>query len=42
MNTQRYPYAVVPDEVARKIQHLGGRPLNLYRILANAPAMLSA
>jgi len=42
MNTQRYPYAVVPDEVARKIQHLGGRPLNLYRIIANTPAMLSA
>jgi alkylhydroperoxidase family enzyme len=42
MKTQRYPYAVVPDEVAHKIHHLGGRPLNLYRILANAPAMLSA
>jgi alkylhydroperoxidase family enzyme len=42
MSKQRYPYAVVPDEVAKKIQHLGGRPLNLYRVLANAPRMLSA
>lgn len=42
MNTPRYPYAVVPEKVPQQIQHLGGRPLNLYRVLANAPAMLSA
>jgi len=40
MTIQRYPYAQVPAEVARHIRELGGRPLNLYRVLANAPPML--
>ena len=30
------PYSVVPDEVERKIQDLGGRRLTLYRVPANA------
>src|SRR5215469_5408234 len=40
MTIQRYPYAQVPAEVARHVRELGGRPLNLYRVLANAPPML--
>jgi hypothetical protein len=38
----RYPLADVPAEIAAWVQSLGGRPLNLYRVLANAPAMLTA
>jgi len=38
----RYPLKQVPDATAKRIASLGGRPLNLYRILANAPDMLDA
>lgn len=38
----RYPYAEVPAEIAARVAAGGVRPLNLYRILANAPALLEA
>jgi alkylhydroperoxidase family enzyme len=39
---ERYPRADVPPDIAAHIAAMGGRPLNLYRVLANAPAMLKA
>lgn len=38
----RYPYAEVPAEIAARVAAGGVRPLNLYRVLANAPALLEA
>lgn len=38
----RYPYADVPAEIAARVSAAGVRPLNLYRVLANAPALLDA
>ncbi len=38
----RYPYADVPAEIAARIAAGGVRPLNLYRVLANAPTLLEA
>lgn len=38
----RYPHLDIPPEAAATIARGGARPLNLYRILANAPAMLDA
>lgn len=36
----RYPYVDIPTEIAADLAARGGRPINLYRVLANAPAML--
>jgi len=38
----RYPYAEVPAEIAARVAAGGVRPLNLYRVLANAPTLLEA
>lgn len=38
----RYPYADVPAELAARVAAGGVRPLNLYRVLANAPKLLEA
>lgn len=38
----RYPHLDLPPQLAVKIESAGARPLNLYRILANAPDMLDA
>ncbi len=38
----RYPLATVKAETAARVAELGGRPLNLYRVLAHQPALLDA
>jgi alkylhydroperoxidase family enzyme len=38
----RLPYAEVAPAIADSIASLGGRPLNLYRVLGNQPRMLKA
>jgi AhpD family alkylhydroperoxidase len=38
----RYPQPDIPEPQATLIANAGARPLNLYRILGNAPAMLDA
>jgi AhpD family alkylhydroperoxidase len=38
----RYPHLEIPPVAAELIDAAGARPLNLYRILANAPDMLDA
>jgi AhpD family alkylhydroperoxidase len=38
----RYPYAEIPADIAANIAARGGTPFNLYKVLANAPAMLGA
>jgi AhpD family alkylhydroperoxidase len=42
MSTARVPLLELPEEVAVRLAELGGKPVNLYRALANQPAMLSA
>jgi AhpD family alkylhydroperoxidase len=32
----------IPSEIAEHIQRLGGKPLNLYKVLANNPTLLKA
>ena len=36
----RYPYVDIPADVEADLATRGGRPVNLYRTLANAPDML--
>lgn len=38
----RYEFQQIKESTARRIASLGGRPLNLYKILANSPDMLDA
>lgn len=38
----RYDFQQVKESTAKRIASLGGRPLNLYKILANSPDMLDA
>jgi alkylhydroperoxidase family enzyme len=38
----RLPYAEPTPMIAERISSLGGRPLNLYRVLGNQPDMLAA
>jgi len=38
----RVPLLELPEDLARHLADLGGRPVNLYRGLANSPAMLAA
>jgi alkylhydroperoxidase family enzyme len=38
----RLPFAELEPAVAERIAGLGGRPLNLYRVLGNQPQLLSA
>src|SRR5262245_51043030 len=38
----RLPYVDLSSPVAETIASLGGRPLNLYRVLGNQPRMLKA
>lgn len=40
--TTRYPHLDIPPVAAVTIAEAGASPLNLYRILANAPEMLNA
>ncbi|CDZ76548.1 putative peroxidase-related enzyme [Legionella massiliensis] len=36
----RYSFADINPQTAQRIEELGGKPINLYRILANHPQML--
>ncbi len=36
------PLRELPEDIASHLAELGGRPINLYRGLANSPALLSA
>ena len=38
----RVPLAEIPQDLAVRLGELGGRPINLYRALANQPEMLRA
>lgn len=38
----RLPLKEIPTEIAEHIQRLGGKPLNLYKVLANNPTLLKA
>lgn len=38
----RVPLLDLPEPIAARVKELGGRPINLYRALANAPEMLAA
>ena len=38
----RLPYAEIAPSIADRIAVLGGRPLNLYRVIGNQPRMLKA
>ncbi|ARG96781.1 carboxymuconolactone decarboxylase family protein [Legionella micdadei] len=38
----RYSFAEINAKTAERINELGGKPINLYRILANQPDMLDA
>ncbi len=38
----RLPLVEVPPAIAGRIKALGGKPLNLYRVLANNPGLLEA
>lgn len=40
--TDRYSFAEINELTAERITELGGKPINLYRILANQPEMLDA
>ncbi|PJE09894.1 carboxymuconolactone decarboxylase family protein [Legionella sp.] len=40
--TERYTFAEINELTADRIIELGGKPINLYRILANQPEMLDA
>lgn len=42
MSSHRYTERDIPAGIASDIAARGGRPLNLYRVLANAPKMLRA
>lgn len=38
----RIPFAVIPEPLAKHIETVGGKPINLYRVLANNPKLLQA
>jgi len=38
----RLPLTEIPTDIAEHIQTLGGKPLNLYKVLANNPTLLKA
>lgn len=38
----RVPLVDLPEPIAARVKELGGRPINLYRALANEPEMLAA
>lgn len=42
MGSHRYAEVDIPSDVAADVAARGGRPLNLYKVLANAPKMLRA
>ena len=42
MSDARVPLRELPPEVAARLAELGGKPVNLYRALANQPALLAA
>lgn len=42
MSAARVPLLELPEDIERHLTELGGKPVNLYRALANNPAMLSA